>query len=45
MSNLLSLIQENREAILQEWLQGIQEVSRKRGLIDERDCSRNQQSP
>jgi rsbT co-antagonist protein RsbR len=37
MSNLLTLIQENREPILKEWLQGIQEVSRKRGLIDDRE--------
>lgn len=37
MSNLLTLIQENRESILKEWLQGIQEVSRKRGLIDDRE--------
>jgi rsbT co-antagonist protein RsbR len=37
MSNLLTLIQENRESILKEWLQGIREVSRKRGLIDDRE--------
>ena len=37
MSNLLTLIQENRESILQEWLKGIREVSRKRGLIDDRE--------
>src|SRR5215813_1674314 len=37
MSNVLNLIQENREPISQEWLQGIREVSRRRGLIDERE--------
>lgn len=37
MSNLLTLIQENRESILQEWLQSVQEMSRKRGLIDDRE--------
>lgn len=37
MSNVLNLIHENRDAILQSWLQGTQEVSRKRGLISDRE--------
>ncbi|QNI33183.1 STAS domain-containing protein [Alloacidobacterium dinghuense] len=37
MSNLLTLIQENRDAILNEWLQAIREVSSRRGLIDDRE--------
>jgi rsbT co-antagonist protein RsbR len=37
MSNLLKLIQKNRASILQEWLDGIQEASRRRGLIDNRE--------
>jgi rsbT co-antagonist protein RsbR len=35
MSDLFAAIQENRESILQEWLQGVRAGSRKRGLIDQ----------
>jgi rsbT co-antagonist protein RsbR len=35
MSDLLAAIQENRESVLQEWLQGVRAGSRKRGLIDQ----------
>lgn len=37
MSNLLKLIQENRASVLQNWLEGIRDLSRRRGLIDERE--------
>jgi rsbT co-antagonist protein RsbR len=37
MSNLLTLIQENQDLILKEWLQGIRAASTKRGLIDDRE--------
>jgi rsbT co-antagonist protein RsbR len=37
MSNLLKLIQDNRESILQKWLEAIRETSGKRGLIDDRE--------
>ena len=37
MSNLLNLIQENRESILQGWSGGLRELGRKRGLIDDRE--------
>jgi rsbT co-antagonist protein RsbR len=35
MSDLFTAIQENRESVLQEWLQGVRDGSRKRGLIDQ----------
>ena len=35
MTDLFSTIQENRDLILQEWLQGIRAGSRKRNLIDQ----------
>jgi hypothetical protein len=37
MSNLLNLIQGNRESILQDWSGEVRELGRKRGLIDDRD--------
>jgi rsbT co-antagonist protein RsbR len=37
MSNLLNLIQGNRESILKEWSGAVREVGRKRGLVDDRE--------
>jgi rsbT co-antagonist protein RsbR len=35
MNDLIAAIQENRDSILQEWLQAVKAGSRKRGLIDQ----------
>ena len=37
MSNLVCAIQNNRESILKEWLQGLKAVIRRRDLIDDRE--------
>lgn len=37
MSDLLKLIQDNRESILKQWVGGIREASSRRNLIDERE--------